>query len=45
MMKQEIRHHVADEESEILPAARKIFDEQQLHGSGSRFERMENEYT
>ncbi len=45
MLKQKIQHHVTDEESEILPAARKIFDEQQLRDLGSRFERMENEYT
>ncbi len=45
MMKQEIQHHVTDEESEILPAASKHFDEQQLRELGSRFERMEKEYT
>jgi iron-sulfur cluster repair protein YtfE (RIC family) len=43
-MKQEIQHHVTDEESKILPAASKHFDEQQLRELGSRFERMEKEY-
>ncbi|MEN6517895.1 MAG: hemerythrin domain-containing protein [Methanospirillum sp.] len=45
MLKQEIQHHVTDEESEILPAARRIFDEDRLRDLGSRFERMEKEYT
>ena len=43
ILKQEIEHHVADEEGEILPAARKTLDEQQLRELGSRFERAENE--
>jgi iron-sulfur cluster repair protein YtfE (RIC family) len=41
MLKQEIQHHVTDEESEILPATSRHFDEQQLRELGSRFERME----
>ncbi|HIH04215.1 MAG TPA: hemerythrin domain-containing protein [Methanoregulaceae archaeon] len=45
MLKQEIQHHVTDEESEILPAARRLFDEDRLRDLGSRFERMEKEYT
>ncbi len=45
MLKQEIQHHVTDEESEILPAARRFFDEDRLRDLGSRFERMEKEYT
>ena len=30
MLKQEIQHHATDEEGEILPAARRILDDQQL---------------
>jgi iron-sulfur cluster repair protein YtfE (RIC family) len=42
LLKQEIDHHVTEEEGEILPAARTILDDRQLRELGSRFERMEN---
>jgi iron-sulfur cluster repair protein YtfE (RIC family) len=42
-LKQEIQHHFTGEEGEILPAARRILDEQQLRELGSRFERAETE--
>ncbi len=41
MLKQEIQHHATDEEGELLPAARRILDDQQLRELGSRFERAE----
>ena len=44
MMKQEIEHHVQEEESEILPAAQKMFDQQKLRELGTEFERMEKEF-
>ncbi len=44
MMKQGIEHHVREEEGEILPAARELFDEKQLRELGAEFERMEKEY-
>ena len=43
-MKQEITHHVQEEEKEILPAAERMFDRQKLMELGTEFERMEKEY-
>ncbi len=42
MLKQEIQHHATDEEGELLPAARRVLDDQQLRELGSRFERAED---
>lgn len=41
LLKQEVQHHATDEEGELLPAAQRILDEQQLRELGSRFERMQ----
>ena len=41
ILKQEIQHHATDEEAELIPAARRILDDQQLRDLGSRFERAE----
>lgn len=43
-MKQEITHHVEEEEKEILPAAEKIFDRQKLVELSTEFERIEKQY-
>jgi len=43
-MKQEITHHVQEEEREVLPAAERMFDRQKLIELGKEFERMEKEY-
>jgi hemerythrin superfamily protein len=43
VLKQEVQHHATDEEGELLPAARRVLDEQQLRELGSRFERMQGE--
>ncbi len=43
MMKQGIQHHVQEEESEILPAARKMLGEDKIRELGPQFERMEKE--
>ncbi len=44
-MKQEITHHVQEEEKEILPAVERMFDRQKLVELGEEFERVEKEYT
>ena len=44
MMKEGIEHHVREEEGQILPAAREMFDEKKLLELGTEFERMEKEY-
>jgi len=41
ILKQEIQHHATGEEAELIPAARRILDDQQLRDLGSRFERAE----
>lgn len=43
VQKQEIQHHATGEEGELIPAARRVLDEQQLRELGSRFERMQSE--
>jgi iron-sulfur cluster repair protein YtfE (RIC family) len=43
MMKQEITHHVQEEEREILPAAERMFDRQKLMELSQEFERIEKE--
>lgn len=42
--KQRIQHHATEEESEILPAARRILDERRLRELGPMFERREGEH-
>jgi hemerythrin-like domain-containing protein len=44
MMKEGIRHHVQEEEKEILPAAERMFGRDRLLELGGEFERMEEEY-
>ena len=44
MMKQEITHHVEEEEKEILPAAERMFDRQRLIDLGREFEQAEKKY-
>ena len=44
LMKQEIEHHVEEEEGEILPAFRALHDEQTLLRLGDEFERLEEEH-
>jgi len=43
-MKKEIKHHVDEEEKEILPAAEKMFDRQKLVELSAEFERIEKQY-
>lgn len=43
-MKQEITHHVEEEEKEILPTAERMFDRQKLIELSAEFERVEKEY-
>jgi hemerythrin-like domain-containing protein len=42
--KQRIQHHATEEESEVLPAARRILDERHRRELGSRFQRREGEH-
>lgn len=42
-MKQEIQHHVEEEEKEILPAAGRLFDRQKLLELGEKFEKLEKQ--
>jgi iron-sulfur cluster repair protein YtfE (RIC family) len=44
MMKQEITHHVQEEEKEVLPAAERMFDRQKLMELGQEFERLEEKH-
>ncbi|MEN6341738.1 MAG: hemerythrin domain-containing protein [Methanospirillum sp.] len=41
LLKQEIEHHVTEEEGQVLAAARRVFDDRQLRELGARFERAE----
>lgn len=44
LLKQEITHHVQEEEREVLPAAERMFDRQKLFDLGTEFERVEEEH-
>jgi hypothetical protein len=43
VLKENIEHHVEEEEGEMFAAARKVFSEQELDELGERMERMKNE--
>jgi len=42
LLKQAIEHHVTEEEGQLLPAARRVFDDRELRELGARFERRES---
>jgi hemerythrin HHE cation binding domain-containing protein len=43
VLKENIEHHVEEEEGEMFDAARKVFSERELEELGERMERMKNE--
>ena len=43
MLKENIEHHIEEEEGEMFKTARKVFSEQELEELGARMERMKNE--
>ena len=43
VLKENIEHHIEEEEGEMFAAARKVFSEQELAELGERMERMKNE--
>jgi iron-sulfur cluster repair protein YtfE (RIC family) len=43
MMKQEITHHVQEEEREVLPAVERMLDANRLRDLGTQFKRMEEQ--
>jgi hypothetical protein len=43
VLKENIEHHVEEEEGEMFAAARTVFSEQELEELGERMERMKNE--
>jgi hypothetical protein len=43
VLKENIEHHVEEEEGEMFAAARKVFNERELEELGERMERMKNE--
>jgi hypothetical protein len=43
VLKENIEHHVEEEEGEMFKAARKVFSEQELEALGEQMEKMKNE--
>src|SRR3954447_2014289 len=43
VLKENIEHHIEEEEGEMFKTARKVFSEQELEELGERMERMKNE--
>jgi len=43
VLKENVEHHIEEEEGEMFKAARKVFSEQELDELGERMERMKNE--
>jgi hypothetical protein len=43
VMKENIEHHIEEEEGEMFRAARKVFSEEELEALGERMERMKDE--
>jgi len=43
VLKENIEHHVEEEEGEMFAAARKVFSERELEALGERMEKMKNE--
>ena len=43
VLKENVEHHIEEEEGEMFKAARKVFSEQELEELGERMEKMKNE--